>query len=202
MPGATVTVSGPDGPVTERSVTVTGAGENWLEEDFAVTSVPVEPSEQPVGGTVTHAEGVPVPDTEVTVTDADGETVDTATTNDDGAWGINLPPGSYTAVVHPGEGYVVDGEDTIAFEVADVEVTGLDVVLGTATQASSPTPSPGPDPSAGPEPGQGGLAATGATVGSVALVAGILVALGVALVRVSRQKTAAAVADTDGGSGR
>ncbi|PUB29805.1 carboxypeptidase family protein [Promicromonospora sp. AC04] len=225
VPGATVTVAGPDGPVTlvtdaaggyfvgdlpqgdytvtltvpdgytadvtERSVAVTGAGENWLEEDFAVTSAPVEPSERPAGGTVTHADGAPVPDTEVTVTDADGGTINTATTDDDGAWAINLPPGSYTAVVHPGEGYVVDGEDTITFEVADVEVTGLDFVLSTA-QAPSPTPNPGPDPSAGPEPGPDGLAATGATVGSVVLVAGVLVALGVALVRVSRRKAAGA----------
>ncbi|MFJ3403781.1 collagen binding domain-containing protein [Promicromonospora sp. NPDC090134] len=222
--GATVTVTGPDGPVTlvtddvggyfvgdlppgdytitltvpdgytadvtERSVTVTSAGEELLQEDFALVDESVEPQELPVGGTVTHAEGAPVPDTTVTVTDADGARAGTATTDDDGAWGTELPPGSYTAVVHPGDGYVADGEDSIAFEVVDEEVTGLDFVLTNATQA--PSPAPGTDPSADPDPDPaepGDLAATGATVGSVALAAGVLVAVGVAMVRGSRRRS-------------
>ncbi|MFD6446166.1 collagen binding domain-containing protein [Promicromonospora sp. NPDC060204] len=222
--GATVTVTGPDGPVTvvtddvggyfvgdlppgdytialtvpegysadvtERSVTVTSAGEDLLQEDFALVDESVEPQELPVGGTVTHAEGAPVPDTTVTVTDADGARAGTATTDADGAWSTELPPGSYTVVVVPGEGYVVDGEDSIAFEVVDEEVTGLDFVLTNATQA--PSPAPGTDPSADPDPDPaepGDLAATGATVGSVALAAGVLVAVGVAMVRGSRRRS-------------
>lgn len=222
--GATVTVTGPDGPVTlvtddvggyfvgglppgdytitltvpdgytadvtERSVTVTSAGEDLLQEDFALVDESVEPQELPVGGTVTHTEGAPVPDTTVTVTAADGARAGTATTDADGAWATTLPPGTYTAVVHPGQGYVVDGEDSITFEVADTEVRGLDFVLTNATQAPSPTP--GTDPSAGPEPDPaepGDLAATGATVGSVVLAAGVLVAVGVAMVRGSRRRS-------------
>ncbi|MFD7023896.1 collagen binding domain-containing protein [Promicromonospora sukumoe] len=220
--GATVTVTGPDGPVTlvtddvggyfvgdlppgdytitltvpdgytaeatERTATLTSAGESLLQEDFALVAEPVE--DLPAGGTVTHTEGAPVPGTEVTVTDGDGTTVGTATTDDEGAWRTELPPGSYTAVVHPGEGYVVDGEDTLAFDVVDEAVTGLDFVLANATQA--PSPAPGTDPSAGPEPDPaepGDLAATGATVGSVALAAGVLIAVGVGMVRGSRRKS-------------
>ncbi|WP_285103387.1 carboxypeptidase regulatory-like domain-containing protein [Promicromonospora sp. MEB111] len=222
--GATVTVTGPDGPVTlvtddvggyfvgdlppgdytitltvpdgytadvtERSVTVTSAGEDLLQEDFALVDESVEPQELPVGGTVTHTEGAPVPDTTVTVTDAGGARAGTATTDADGTWTTELPPGTYTAVVHPGQGYVVDGEGSVTFEVVDTEVTGLDFVLTNATQA--PSPGPGTDPSAGPEPDPaepGDLAATGATVGSVALAAGVLVAVGVAMVRGSRRRS-------------
>lgn len=222
--GATVTVTGPDGPVTlvtddvggyfvgdlppgdykivitlpdgytaevvERSVTITSAGEDLLQEDFALISAPVEPQGQPAGGTVTHAGGAPVPGTRVTVTDADGKPVAATKADDDGVWRTRLPAGTYTAVVHPGDGYVVDGEDRITFEVADVEVTGLDFVLGNATQAPSPAPGTGPSAGPGPDPaGPGDLAATGATVGSVALAAGVLVAVGVAMVRGSRRRS-------------
>ncbi|MFE7504512.1 collagen binding domain-containing protein [Promicromonospora sp. NPDC057488] len=222
--GTTVTVTGPDGPVTlvtddvggyfvgdlppgdytivvtlpegytaevvERSVTITSAGEDLLQEDFALVNGPVEPQGQPVGGTVTHAGGAPVPGTRVTVTDADGTPVAATKADDDGAWRTRLPAGTYTAVVHPGDGYVVDGESRITFEVADAEVTGLDFVLGNATQA--PSPGPGTDPSADPDPDPaepGDLAATGATVGSVTLAAGVLVVAGVAMVRGSRRRS-------------
>ncbi|MFI2362480.1 collagen binding domain-containing protein [Promicromonospora sp. NPDC019610] len=222
--GATVTVTGPDGPVTlvtddvggyfvgdlppgdytitlvvpegytadvtERSVTLTRAGEDLLEENFALVDGSAEVQELPAGGTVTHTEGAPVPDTTVTVTDADGARAGTATTDTEGAWVTELPPGSYTAVVHPGQGYVVDGEDSIAFEVVDEEVTGLDFVLTNATQAPSPAPGTGPSADPDPDPAEpGDLAATGATVGAVALAAGVLVAVGVGMVRGSRRRS-------------
>ncbi|MFI6426222.1 carboxypeptidase regulatory-like domain-containing protein [Promicromonospora sp. NPDC050880] len=197
----TITLTVPEGytaGTTERSVTVTDAGENWLTEDFEVSQEPVEPQDQPVGGTVTDTDGSPVPGVEVVVTDGDGQTVATATTDDEGTWGAELPTGSYTAVVQPGEGHVVEGEDSIAFEVTDAAVSGLDFVLSAAGEAPSPGPGPDPDPSSAPSaepaPGTqepGDLAATGATVGSVALAAGVLLALGVALVRGSRRMSAA-----------
>lgn len=228
VPGATVTVTGPDGAVglttdaeggyfagdlppgeytvtltvpdgytaedTERAVTVTAAGENWLAEDFAVAREPAEPpAERPVGGSVADTGGAPVPGAEVVVSDADGAVVSTVASDDGGRWGTGLPPGSYAAVVHPGDGYVVEGEDTIAFEVADAAVTGLDFVVSSSGQ--TPSPGPGPDPSAAPTagpgpagpPGPGDLAATGVTVGWVVLPAAVLLAVGFAMVRAARR---------------
>ncbi|MGF0118458.1 MSCRAMM family protein [Promicromonospora sp. Marseille-Q5078] len=187
VPGATVTVQGPDGdPVVlstdaegvyflgglgtgvhtitltvpdgytaddvERTVTVSPAGESFLAEDFVVTQEPVEPATYPAGGTVTDADGAPVPGAEVAVTDADGEPVATVTTGDDGTWTADLPAGGYTATVTAPDGFVVDGEASRAFEVTDAGVTGLDFVLAAdgAAPAPSPTPSATPSPTATP----------------------------------------------------
>ncbi|GAB6937839.1 hypothetical protein JCM11754A_13630 [Isoptericola variabilis] len=247
VPGATVTVEGPDGRVTlttddaggyflgdlppgdytivltvpdgytaektERSVSITPAGETLLAEDFAVVADPVEPPVHPVSGTVTDTDGAAVPGAEVVVTDADGEEVATATTDDDGAWTAELPDGAYTATVTPPDGYVVEGDASLPFEVAGGEVTGLDFVL--APQDAAPSPSPDPSASApatpAPAPGGpgagtgtdagmhgggsapvGGLPVTGAEVGGAALGALLLVTAGGLLLRASRRRRAAA----------
>lgn len=250
VPGATVTVVGPDGPVelttddeggygvgelppgdytitltvpdgytadvTERRVTVTEAGESFLAEDFTVAAEPVEPPAQPVGGTVTDTDGAPVPGAEVVVTDAEGDEVATATTDDDGAWTADLPDGTYTATVTPPDGYVADGYPSLGFEVDGGEVTGLDFVL--AAEQVTPAPSPSPDPTANPttpttpttpdgpgapgdgsgtpgggptSSGGGSLPVTGAEVAGAALGALLLVTAGGLLLRASRRRGAA-----------
>jgi protocatechuate 3,4-dioxygenase beta subunit len=247
VPGAVVTVEGPDGPVelttdaegvyfvgglapgdhtitltvpdgytadvTERTVTLTAAGESFLAEDFALEREVVAPPAQPVGGTVTDTDGDPVPDAEVTVTDADGAEVATATTDEDGAWTADLPDGEYTATVTPPDGYDVEGEASLPFDVVGGEVTGLDFVL--AAQDATPAPSPSPDPTttpagtAAPAPGApdlgapdlgtpgggpatpgGSLPVTGAEVGAAALGALLLVTAGGLLLRASRRRGA------------
>ncbi|MDR7381196.1 MSCRAMM family protein [Promicromonospora iranensis] len=243
VPGATVTVEGPDGPVeltadeegayfagdlpageytitltvpdgysaetTERAVTITSAGESFLEENFAVIGLPVDPQLHQAGGTVADADGGPVPGTDITVTDADGQTVVTVTTGEDGTWVTDLFPGQYTATITPPDGYVVDGDATLAFEVVDQDVTGLDFLLAEESAVPSPSPSgdptvPGPgDGTGGPGgtdpdasvPGAGGLAATGATVGATALGAVLLLSLGGLLVWTSRRARAGARTD-------
>lgn len=247
VPGATITVDGPGGPVTlttdgaggyfvdglapgdwtitltvpdgytadetERSVSVTAAGESFLAEDFAVVAEPVEPPGRPVGGTVTDTGGAPVPGAEVVVTGADGAEAATVTTGDDGTWTADLPDGAYTATVTPPDGYVVEGDPTLGFEVDGAEVAGLDFVL--AAEDVAPAPSPSPDPTAsatsptppttptspgapgapgdGPTtPGGGGLPVTGAEVAGAALGALLLVTAGGLLLRASRRRGAAA----------
>ena len=62
----TSTLTVPDGytaDVTERSVAVTDAGENWLEEDFAVVAVPApSPTPSPTPSATPTAEPGPTPD--------------------------------------------------------------------------------------------------------------------------------------------
>jgi hypothetical protein len=60
-----ITLTVPDGytaDVTERSVAVTGAGENWLEEHFAVVRVPVVPSPTPSPTSSTDPTPGPTPE--------------------------------------------------------------------------------------------------------------------------------------------
>ena len=212
----TIVLTVPDGYTaekTERSVSITPAGETLLAEDFAVVADPVVPPAHPVGGTVADTGGAPVPGAEVVVTDADGAEVATATTDDDGAWTAALPDGAYTATVTPPDGYVVEGDAALPFEVVGGAVTGLDFVL--APQDAAPSPSPDPSASApatpapapggpgtGPETGPGtgtdaatpggGLPVTGAEVGGAALGALLLVTAGGLLLRASRRRRATA----------
>ena len=151
----------------------------------------MEPPVQPVNGTVTDTEGDPVAGTEVTVTDADGEEVATATTDDDGVWTADLVDAEYTATVNPPDGYVVDREASLPFEVVGGEVTGLDFVLAVEDVTPGPTPGDasgvGPGASSAGSGGVGSLPVTGATVGSVALGALLLATFGTLLVRSSRR---------------
>ncbi|MFE5338257.1 collagen binding domain-containing protein [Isoptericola sp. NPDC056573] len=209
-----ITLSVPDGYTadeTERTITLTPAGESFLAEDFAVVADPVAPPARPVGGTVTDPDGAPVPGAEVTVTDSEGAEVATAITDDDGAWTADLPDGAYTATVTPPEGYVVEGDASRGFEVAGGEVTGVDFVLAAQDAAPSPSPDPTASPApttpatpgapgtgAGPSdggsatPGGGSLPVTGAEVGAVALGALLLVTAGGLLLRASRRRAGAA----------
>lgn len=164
--------------------------ESFLAEDFEVVQEPVQAPTYSVVGTVTDDDGTPVPGTVVTVTDTNGEQVAVVTTGDDGTWSADLPPGVYTATITPPARYVVDGAPTLAFEVTDVDVTGLDFVV--APQSATPEPSPSlavPDSADGPGTGgaPGSLPVTGATVGSVALGALLAAVLGIVLIRMSRQ---------------
>ncbi|MFC7877920.1 collagen binding domain-containing protein [Isoptericola sp. NPDC057391] len=204
----TITLTVPDGytaDLTERDVTVTPAGESFLAEDFAVVAEVVEPPAQPVSGTVTDTDGEPVAGAEVTVTDPEGEEAATVTTDDDGAWTADLPDGEYVATITPPDGYVVEGEASLPFEVAGGEVSGLDFVLA----VQEVTPSPSPDPTAGPTTpggpgagtgtagggsptagGTGSLPVTGAEVGAAALGALLLVTAGGLLLRAARRRGA------------
>ncbi|SKC56832.1 Carboxypeptidase regulatory-like domain-containing protein [Krasilnikoviella flava] len=212
LPGdLTVTVEAPDGYTVDGPATqdVNVGTDDVTGIDFALEREVVAPPAQPVGGTVTDTDGGPVPDAEVTVTDADGAEVATATTDEDGAWTADLPDGGYTATVTPPDGYVVEGEASLPFDVVGGEVTGLDFVL--AAQDATPAPSPSPDPSASPtaplpDPGSpgdgpaasgdgpattdgtGSLPATGADVGAAALGALLLVTAGGLLLRASRRR--------------
>jgi len=216
LPGdRSVTVEAPDGYTVDGPATrdVTVGTDDVTGVDFALARDVVVPPTQPVGGTVTDTEGDPVPDAEVTVTDADGAEVATVVTDEEGTWTADLPDGEYTATVTPPDGYVVEGEESLPFEVVGGEVTGLDFVL--ATQEATPTPSPSPDPSASPtaplpDPGSPGdgpaapgdgpattdgtgtLPVTGADVGAAALGALLLVTAGGLLLRWSRRHATAA----------
>ncbi|ACQ82351.1 LPXTG-motif cell wall anchor domain protein [Beutenbergia cavernae DSM 12333] len=188
----TITLTVPDGytgDVTELTTTITAAGESRLDQDFVVAA-DEPPLTVPAGGTVTDTDGNPVPGAEVTVRDSGGAVVGTVTTGDDGTWGLELPPGAgYTAEVTPPEGYEVDGEPVLTFDVAETAVAGLDFVLQAVT-APTPTPTPG-DPGPGsPGPGTppGRLPATGADADALALTAALLAAAGCALVAAGRRR--------------
>ncbi|WP_264028927.1 collagen binding domain-containing protein [Cellulosimicrobium sp. SH8] len=191
----TVTLTVPDGytaGVTERSTTITAAGENRLDQDFVITPVP---SAQPVGGTVSDDADDPVPGATVTVRDAAGDVVGTATSGDDGAWSVDLPPGTgYTAEVAPPDGYALDGESNVTFDVTDGPVTDLDFTL-VATGTATPGPSPSPDPtglsSAPGTAGGRGLAATGVDAGAALVAAGLLVIAGTGAIGARRRRSRA-----------
>jgi hypothetical protein len=131
-----------------------------------------------------------VPGVTVTVRDAVGDVVGSATSADDGTWGVDVPPGAgYTAEAVPPDGYALDGEATVTFDVTDGPVTGLDFTLAAIV---APGPSPSPDPS-GPPPVPGstdgsgrGLAATGTDAGTGVLAAVLLVVVGAGALGVRR----------------
>ncbi|WP_454728220.1 MSCRAMM family protein [Cellulosimicrobium protaetiae] len=196
----TVTLAVPDGyaaGVTERSTTITAAGENRLDQDFLVVAVPAS---QTVGGTVSDDAGDPVPGVTVTIRDAAGDVVGTSTSGDDGVWSVDVPPGTgYRAEVVPPDGYALDGEASVTFDVTDGAVTGLDFTLvatGTTTPGPSPSPSPSPDPTGPSAPGTtkgsgGGLAATGVDAAAALVAAGLLVVAGVGALGARRRRAGA-----------
>lgn len=233
VPGATVTVDGPAGPVelvtdadgayflgdlapgdyaivltvpdgytatsTERQVTISAAGENRLDQDFALAQV-VPPVS--AGGTVVDGDGAPVPGVQVDVLDADGVVVATATTADDGTWTAELPAGAYAARIVPPDGYTVEGAGELPFEVVEAAVTGLDFVLavdGALPPGPGGTPGGGTSGTGGDESG-GPLAATGATTSSSLAAALGLVVVGGVLAATARRRarTVPAVAPVAG----
>jgi neutral amino acid transport system permease protein len=55
-----------------------------------------------VRGTINDGEGEPVPGVEITVADAAGEVIETAVTDDEGSWSVELPDaGDYVATLDP-----------------------------------------------------------------------------------------------------
>ena len=197
-----------DGPAT-RDVGV--AAEDLVGVDFALTRA------GSIGGTVADADGVPLPDVTVTVSDAGGQ-ITLATDAVGGYYVGDLSPGDYRVTLTVPDGYTADvtersvvvttaGENWLGehFAVAGVpSPTPSPAPSSAPSPAPSPAPSaaigasegPMPQPSAGPAPGAAGadaggpdtgLAATGATVGSIGMAAAILVGLGVALVKASRK---------------
>lgn len=243
VPGATVTVDGPDGAVelvtdadgayfldglvpgayavaltvpdgytastTERAVTLTAAGENRLDQDFAVAQ---DAGPVAVSGTVTDEEGYSVPGARVDVRDADGDVVATSTVGDGGTWSADLPPGAYTARVTPPDGYVPAGDGERTFEVVDAPLDGIDFVLFLADDGGTPGPTDPTDPDPGATDGgttgggttgggttggsgtAGGLASTGATTSAVLASAAALVLLGGVLAATARRAASARAA--------
>jgi hypothetical protein len=61
-----------------------------------------------VRGTVRDGEGEPVPGVEITVADADGNVIETAVTDDEGAWAVDVPEAGRLPR-HPGPGHLPGG---------------------------------------------------------------------------------------------
>lgn len=193
--GYTITMTVPEGytaGITERSTTITAAGENRLDEDFLLTPVVAPVS---ADGTVATSDGTGVPGAVVTVRDAAGTVVGTVTTGDDGSWGLDLPPGpDYTAEVAPPSGYEVDGDAVIAFDVADEPVTGLDFLLRAVPAPPPSEPPPSETPTAAPTtpgtgpPGARPMPESGAPVAGLAVAALLLMLGGAGLAVVGRRR--------------
>lgn len=178
----------PDGyeaETTQRTTSITAAGENLLEEDFLVLALPVPPVE--VGGTVTTTDGDAVDGVVVTILDADGAVVATATTGSDGSWSTTVPPGAYVAEVAAPPGYEVEGDARLAFETGEAAALELDFVLRLVEEPTTPgvTPPPSQDPAPGAGPDEP-MPSTGTDPAPAAALAGLLLLGGVALVAAAR----------------
>jgi LPXTG-motif cell wall-anchored protein len=114
----------PDGP-TSRTVDVAGA--DVTDQDFALVSVPETFT---VPGEITGPDDEPIPGTQVDLDTADGETLDTTTTDESGEFSFSdVPPGDYTLVITPPEAYA---PTTIAITVPLPEGQTLGIVLALA----------------------------------------------------------------------
>ena len=192
-PGAyTATVEAPDGTtvVGEASLdaTVPQDGATVDDLDF-VLRAPAPPATFGAGGTVRDEAGMAFPRVEVTVLDPDGEPYATVTTGQDGTWRVDGLPAAegWTAVVEPPDGYGVDGEDALTFDVVDADTAGLDFVL-VVQDTSGGSAGGGSAPATGSSGGSGGgstpvLAQTGGPGAALLLVGLAATAAGVLLLR-------------------
>lgn len=188
----TATIVVPEGfeaELTSWTVTITNAGEQRLDLDFALLAVPVE---VPVSGTVTDAGGEGVPGVEIVVTDAAGVEVATAITTPDGSWDVVLPPGTgYVSTITVPEGYEIEGGASLTFDVGADPVTGLDFVVALVDEEPPASPAPTDPPSSvAPAPtGPGGaLPDTGAEPGAKLILAGSLLGCGLLTVAMVRSR--------------
>jgi hypothetical protein len=141
----TIEIAGPDGYVAvgpqQHVVTITAAGEIRGGQDFAVRRTFT------VNGVVT-AGGDPVPGAVITVDDAGGTAVGSATSSAAGTFsvpGLITAPG-YVATIRPPSGFRIDGPTAITFAVNGAPVTGLDfaliAVVVPSTGSTTPTTTP------------------------------------------------------------
>jgi branched-subunit amino acid ABC-type transport system permease component len=97
-----------------------------------------------VNGTLRTRGGGPIPGIDVTVTTADGADVDTATTDDNGRWEVEVPgPGQYTVTLDTEglpEGITLRGEDTRTVTVDTNRNQGVIFALDNAARDSSGGP--------------------------------------------------------------
>jgi hypothetical protein len=167
-PGAyTVAVQAPTGTavVGDDSLDATVPAEGGTVDglDF-VLRVTEPPAVFTASGTVRDEAGMAFPDVEVQVRDSSGSVVDTATTDETGAWSVDglAAEEEWSATVVPPDGYdAVDG-DTLDFDGTDA--TGLDFVLAPETEGGS-------------EPAEGSSGGSGTTTPVLAQTGGPGVAL-------------------------
>jgi branched-subunit amino acid ABC-type transport system permease component len=97
-----------------------------------------------VSGTLRTRGGGPIPGVDVTVKTADGADVDTATTDDNGRWSVEVPgAGQYTVTLDTGglpEGITLRGEDTRTVTVDTNRNQGVIFALDNASSSSSGGP--------------------------------------------------------------
>ncbi|PRZ44058.1 LPXTG-motif cell wall-anchored protein [Antricoccus suffuscus] len=180
--------------VTQRSVAITELGEIRGGQDFAVTPQPLATFD--AGGTIT-ADGVPLGNVTVTITNSAGTVVGTTTSAPEGTYTV---PGltvadDYVATVTAPDGYTVAGPPTVTFNVVDGSVSGIDFKL-TKTPVGGESPAP-PPTSAAPLPISGGtppahtLAQTGIAAPQQSLLALGLIVGGIAFVALGRRRRTA-----------
>ena len=95
-------------------------------------------------GTLQTRGGGPIPDVEVTVATSDGEEVETATTDENGRWEVELPgPGEYTVTLDTEglpEGITLRGEETRTVTVDTNRRQGVIFALDNAASAGGGGP--------------------------------------------------------------
>ncbi|HVL99433.1 MAG TPA: branched-chain amino acid ABC transporter permease [Egibacteraceae bacterium] len=112
---------------------------------IALLAVPAGAQENAEGvrGTLTNQAGEPVEGVDITVRDAEGDVVDTATSDEEGAWSVPVPgPGSYEATLDtdtlPGELGLTDPErQTLSFTIRTGQNRTLIFQLGERETAAA-----------------------------------------------------------------